>query len=103
MKIVWNSAAEDEWAEIIDYCGYNYGQAEAEKKNKRLAKVLQYLESYPEIGHINEDLVGKKYEYREFIVMKPIKVVYFIEGEDIVIAAFVDMRRDPKKLKKQLK
>jgi hypothetical protein len=47
------------------------------------------------MGPIEWDLSEKDEEYRSLLVRKYFKIIYFIENENIYIAAVWDCRQDP--------
>ena len=56
------------------------------------------LESHPEIGQIEELLIGRREEYRSLIEGN-YKIIYWIDGSYVRIATVFDCRQNPKKIK----
>ena len=66
------------------------------QKQKRLLK-------YPESGFSEPLLRDRKILYRASIINDYYKVIYYVKGDVLRIAAFWDMRMHPDKLRKTIK
>ena len=55
------------------------------------------------MGKLDPLFVHRKRAYRSFIIRRLNKIVYFVENDTLYIAAFWDIRREPKKQAKQTK
>jgi hypothetical protein len=56
------------------------------------------LEQSPQLSKKEELLENRAFDYRSVVVGK-YKVIYFIDDQQIVIAAVFDCRQNPKKMK----
>ena len=65
------------------------------QKQKRLLK-------YPESGTPEPQLRDRKIQYRFVIINDYYKMIYYVRGEVLRIAAFWDMRMHPDKLRKTI-
>ena len=64
---------------------------------ERSDHTLGVLKTYPEAGRIFS------YPYRKFMIRKsPIAVFYTIQGNRVLIGAFLDMRQDPENILRRL-
>lgn len=61
------------------------------------------LADMPTMGKLDPLFVHRKRAYRSFIIRRLNKIVYFVENDTLYIAAFWDIRREPKKQAKQTK
>ena len=64
-------------------------------------KSVEALADIPTLGKIDPLFEHRKVTYRSIIVRKLNKVVYYIKGDIIHIAAFWDTRREPKNQARQ--
>lgn len=61
------------------------------------------LADMPTMGKIDPLFVHRKQAYRSIIVRRLNKIVYYVQGNTIHIAAFWDTRREPKAQANQTK
>lgn len=95
MRVNWDSKALNGRDQIADYIRERFG---AKHKNLFLQHVRQttkMLKRHPEIGSIDPLFADRPRTYRSVIIDNLSKIVYFVEGDVIYIAAFWDCRRDP--------
>lgn len=59
------------------------------------------LADMPTLGQLDPLFAHRKQAYRSIIVRRLNKVVYYVKGDTIHIAAFWDTRREPKNQAKQ--
>jgi plasmid stabilization system protein ParE len=75
-----------------------------ESKNQQRAIILynsildevERLKDFPKIAQIEPALINERQEFRSLVVQHIYKVVYYIEGEIVYIAAIWDCRQSPK-------
>lgn len=103
MTIQWSNKALTQQDSITDYIFSEFGKAAVEKFYRQLEVVETDLLSYPELGKIEPLTTHRKHQYRSIIVANRSKMVYYIQGDVIRIAAFWDIRREPKQQVKHLK
>lgn len=95
MKVVWAKQASESLQQIASYIYDNFG---FDAKQKFLSEVIDMLSSLkfnPYIGKLDPYMEGFPTEYRCVFIHRRSKMVYYVENNDIVIAAFTDARRDP--------
>lgn len=103
MRVIWHPQAEDALDQVANYVRKQFG---AKRRNLFLQEVRQttkMLQRSPYIGSIDPLFDDRPIAYRYVIINGLSKMVYFIEGETIYIAAFWDTRREPKKQAEQVK
>lgn len=103
MRVIWHPQAEDALDQVANYVRKQFG---AKRRNFFLQEVRQttkMLQRSPYIGPIDPLFDNRPIAYRYVIINGLSKMVYFIEGETIYIAAFWDTRREPKKQAEQMK
>ena len=86
MQLEVSKRAQRQWLRILVY--YN-------EKKERLLK-------HPESGFPEPLLADRKIRYRASIINDYYKVIYYVTGDTLRIAAFWDMRMNPEKLKKTI-
>ena len=83
---------------FIEYAGERYAIKFSHLVDEKLGK----LQRFPYIGFIEPLLKERKFEFRSTIIYQNYKMVYYVDGETIWIAAFWDMRMNPEKLQNML-
>lgn len=94
MKVIWDSRAINGREQIADYIREHFG---AKYKNLFLQHVRQttkMLKRHPESGSIDPLFADRPRTYRSIVVDNLSKIVYFVEGDIVYIAAFWDCRKD---------
>lgn len=103
MKIVWSKKAENKLDIYFSYCRDNYGDKVTSDKIEKLAKITNRLSVFPEMGFPEPILVGERKLYRAVIFEKRLKIIYYVENEDIIrIVDLWDSKRSPENLKKEI-
>ena len=91
MKVFLTRRAEKDYELIKDYITQEWGDKTAETFTKKADEIFQLLESFPEMGPVeNKDIRG-------FQLSKQTRILYRIRAEKIIILSFFDVRQDPKK------
>jgi len=87
------------------YFDYYSEEATVRIAQKLVIEIVDYADiliSHPELGAIEELLKRRKNKYH-YLVCKNYKIIYW-KGKNIIsIATVFDTRRNPKKIKKELK
>ena len=98
-KVIWTNSAIEKLEGIFEY--YKTGSNLTDAKNivNRIVDKTILLESHPEIGQIEELLIGRREEYRSLIEGN-YKIIYWIDGSYVRIATVFDCRQNPKKIKR---
>lgn len=95
MKILWLGFAEEDLDSIYQFYADNNSRYFANKLYNQILDTTDNLIHFPRMGPIEWDLSEKDEEYRSLLVRKYFKIIYFIENENIYIAAVWDCRQDP--------
>ena len=103
MIISWSQKARESASEILVYIYLEFGSKASIIFLQNIERTTKVLENNPFAGRIESLLIGSKNEYRSLVVNKINKLVYHIVDDTIVIVAFWDTRREPKKLVEGLK
>ena len=95
MKIVWDPSAYKELCNIQGYILRKFGQTAQQKYTQDVENITTALLSMPQYGKIDPLFMNRKRSYRSIIIRKLSKLVYYVDGETIHIAAMWDVRKDP--------
>ena len=95
MTIQWMSRARRGLKQTSTYIKRSFGKNVFLKFHQNISHTISLLESNPEMGRLDPLLASRKRAYRSLVVNKFNKIVYFVEGEVVVIAAFWDTRSEP--------
>ena len=95
MKLIWQEPAKKGRREVAAYIRREFGIKRAKQFRQEVEDTTSRLMSSPYIGKIEPLYAGRPKTYRSVIVNGLNKLVYFVEDNTIVIAAFWDTRREP--------
>lgn len=93
-EVRWTAAAAADLEEIIDWISRNDSPARADHVLERIESAVDSLKRYPQRGGYPPELreVGS-HEYRETF-FKPYRIVYRVQGRQVLIYLVADGRRD---------
>ena len=103
MKVSWSKKAGDAVVQTSVYILDKFGSKASEDFLQEMQHVSVLLESNPCLGPVEPLLVQKSKQYRSVVLNHLNKIVYYIKGDTIRIAAFWDTRREPKAQADKLK
>jgi len=103
MKVSWSKKAGDSIVQTSVYILDKFGPKASEEFLKEVQHVSDLLESNPCLGPVEPLLAQKSKPYRSVVLNHLNKIVYYIKGDTIRIAAFWDTRREPKAQADRLK
>ncbi|MBR4325480.1 MAG: type II toxin-antitoxin system RelE/ParE family toxin [Bacteroidales bacterium] len=98
MNVIWTEFATEELLNTSLYLLENFGEKTHEKFIQKIERFEKLITLMPEMGKVEPFLEDEVIVYRSFVVTSVNKIVYYIDGEDIVVADFWNMRRNPKTL-----
>lgn len=104
-RIVTRALADKQMENAYSECERFFGESTAISFMKSVYEDIELLATQPYIGRIEPLLEDMRLVYRSLVVHKHYKVVYVVEEEigKISVVAFWDTRRDPKKLRREIK
>lgn len=102
MNVIWLERAEKSMRHTESYILREFGEMASEHFIKEVKEVAYLLEKMPELGHFEPLLAEYKQGYRSIVINRLNKLIYYIKDNTILIAAFWDCRREPKKLLKDI-
>ena len=101
MRIVWTIQAQDDLEALYRYwLPVNAGYAV--RLYNQLIDEAEVLLTFPKAGAQEQRLAHRPEAYRSLVANKRYKLVYTIEGKDIVVHAVWDCRQDPDSLIKKI-
>ena len=101
MRLIWADEAVESVDNTADYIEEYFGVARSLQFYNDVQKQADLLEKHPELGPIDEDLTGGKYEYRSLGISELSRLIYRIDGETIRILYLWNTRKDPLTLAKK--
>jgi plasmid stabilization system protein ParE len=96
MKILWHKRAAAQLHQVEDYVLRDFGERIRQEFMNEVEQAIISLADMPTMGRIDPLLTHRKQTYRSIIVRRLNKIVYFVKGDTLHIAAFWDVRREPK-------
>ncbi len=97
VEVVWSGPAKKMLAEIVKYYRKTGNHAAANKIRDKIYRRPVILYTSPRAGQREELLRHDPREFR-YLVEGKYKIVYFIEGDKVVITTVFDCRRNPEKM-----
>lgn len=102
MQVKYNATARRQINCTIDYYLEHYGKQATINLAHEIDEKVKMLRRYPEIG-FPEPLLKEYYLlYRATIIGRHHKIIYYVRGKTLRIAAFWDMRMSPERLKRMV-
>lgn len=103
MRVSWSKKAGDAVVRTSVYILDKFGPKANENFLQEVRHVSELLESNPYLGPEEPLLTHKPKQYRSIVLNHQNKIVYYIKGNTIRIAAFWDTRREPKAQARKVK
>jgi plasmid stabilization system protein ParE len=91
MKIFLTRRAERNYDDIKGYIKQEWGDKTAGEFIQKTDELFSLLKIYPSMGQIEKD------DIRGFQLSPHTRILYRVKPEKIVVLAFFDVRRNPKK------
>lgn len=101
MKIHWHKRAAAQLHQVEEYILRDFGERIRQEFMDEVEQATLSLGDMPTMGMIDPLFVHRKLTYRSLIVRRLNKIVYYVKGDTLHIAAFWDTRREPKSQAKQ--
>ena len=98
MNVVWTDEATDDLQDIFGYYTVEASRQVAEKMIAGLIEATQLLVHQPNMGQKEPLLSDRKSNFR-YLVKGNYKIIYWIDAEEIYVAAVFDCRQNPEKMK----
>ena len=96
MTIRWHKRAADQLHQVEDYVLRDFGERIRREFMDEVEQAVLSLADMPTRGKLDPLFAHRKEVYRSIIVRRLNKIVYYVKGETLHIAAFWDTRREPK-------
>ena len=96
MKVIWDSLAIRERNQVANYIQRHFGTKRKERFLSEVREATQMLKRNSGIGSIDPLFADRPIAYRSIVINGLSKMVYYINGDAIYIAAFWDCRKEPK-------
>jgi len=102
MQVKFTDKAIAHLENIIDIFLYYAGERSAAKFSKLVDDKIDKISHFPYIGFIEPLLSDRKFLFRATVIYDNYKMIYYVDGNVIWIAAFWDMRMNPEKLQRMI-
>lgn len=102
MKVKWTDHAKQQRKQISDYIRSYFGAKRRKKFMMQVEEAVDMLLRYPTSGPLDPLFADRAKAYRSVIVGGRSKMVYFIDGDTLYIAAIWDCRQDPEEQSTQV-
>ena len=102
MKVVWSEQARDELRQTSNYILRKFGKKSRQNFLQEVGRIATLLETNPNIGPVETLLENAPVLYRNIVVNRLNKMVYYINDEKVEIVALWDTRREPKSLQNSI-
>jgi plasmid stabilization system protein ParE len=102
MQVKYNAKAVQHISSTIDYYLEHYGKQATTNLAHEIDEKVKTLRKYPEIGFPEPLLKDRYIPYRATIIGRYHKLIYYVRGNTLRIAALWDMRMHPERLKKRI-
>ena len=102
MQVEVSKRAQRQWLRVLVYYNEMGGDKAAANLHQKYLQKMKRLLKYPESGIPEPLLHGRKILYRSVIINDYYKMVYYVKGDILRVAAFWDMRMHPDKLRKTI-
>ena len=102
MQVEVSKRAQSQWFRILVYYNEMGGERAAGNLHQKYLEKQKRLLKDPESGTPEPLLSDRKIRYRSLIINDYYKLIYYVKGDVLRIAAFWDMRMHPDKLRKTI-
>ena len=103
LGIKWTTFANTELENIYSYFKENVSKRTAKKIVSGITQEVKILPEHPEIGQIEQLLIGQKENFRYLLSKRNYKIIYWVNHEKnlIEIVDIFDTRQNPIKMNKE--
>lgn len=96
MTIQWHKRAAAQLHQVEDYVLRDFGERIRKEFMDEVEQAVVALANMPTMGKVDPLFAHRKETYRSIIVRRLNKIVYYVKGNTLYVAAFWDTRREPK-------
>ena len=97
MQTYWHKRAAAQLHQVEEYVLRDFGERIRQEFMDEVEQTTLSLAEMPTMGKLDPLFAHRKQAYRSIIVRRLNKIVYYVNGDTLHIAAFWDTRREPKK------
>lgn len=103
MNVIWDPKATIGKRKIANYIRRSFGLDRVKRFRQEVDQTIDMIMCHPNLGPIDPLFDDRPKTYRSVIINGLSKMVYFIDDDNIYIAAFWDCRQDPKEQASKVK
>ncbi len=98
MKIVWSNRAIRSFQETVRFILETNSLIIANKFKNQLQNLIKIIKQNPNIASSELSLEHETIIYKSFVIDKYNKLIYYVKGEEIILADIWDTRMNPETL-----
>ncbi len=99
MEVIWSQRAVKSLHIIEEYILREFGENTRLEFMEKAEKTAKNLERFPGLGKKEPLLAHRKKDYYSCVIAHLSKLIYYKDGERVVVSDIWDTRREPKKLR----
>ena len=99
MKVVITERAFCTFDQLLDFLLKTHTPDVVEAIGEKLLEQAYLLEAHPYLGQIEEWLIDEPEIFRRLVVDKKYKIIYQIQGKEILVHNFFGVRQSTSKMK----
>ncbi len=102
MKAIWANRAVKSLHTLEDYILRKFGELKRQQFMREVEMEAKRFEEFPNMGKPEPLLTHRRKAYFSWVVNKKTKLIYYVSGQQLVIANIWDVRKEPKAATKGL-
>ena len=103
MKVIWHKRADRQLDHVAEYIRSQFGTNRRRRFLQEVHRTEVILRHNPNIGRIDPLFADRPIDYRSIVISGLSKMVYYVKGDTIRIAAFWDTRSEPETQAEQVR
>ena len=102
MKAIWSNRAVKSLHTLEEYILRRFGEPKRQQFMREVEQEAIRLEEFPHLGKPEPLLAHRRKAYCSWVVTPQTKLIYYVSGQQLVIANIWDVRQEPKTMTKGL-
>ena len=95
MRLIWADQAIESVDSTADYIENLFGTERCLQFYEEVQRQADLLVKHPELGPVDDDLKGGRYDYRSLGINELSRLIYRIDGDTIRVLYLWNTRKDP--------
>jgi len=102
MRVVLTNNARISIKEAARYVKLQFGAKRSNQFRDEVFKAIDNLAVNPNLGHITDFIPDNESQYRILVINRINSLIYYVEGNDLVISYCWDNRQNPETMKDKI-